>query len=42
MGTRKNDTSRFKKPHAMQRWKWHKKKMRRLKRKRRYLRKRAQ
>jgi len=38
LGIRKKDTSRFKKPHAMQRWKWRKKKMRRLKRRRKALR----
>ncbi|HLD58978.1 MAG TPA: hypothetical protein VI977_05095 [archaeon] len=41
MGKRKRDSSRFKKTHAMQRWKWKKKKMRRKKRKKRYLRQRA-
>jgi len=41
MGTRKKDTSRFKKTHARQRWKWKKKKMREKKTKKKYLRKRA-
>jgi len=37
MGSRARDTSRFKKVHAIQRWKWRKKKMRRRQRKKRYL-----
>ena len=41
MGTRKKDSSRFKKTKSRQRWKWKKKKMREKKRERRYLRKRA-
>jgi len=41
MGTKKKDSSRFKKTHARQRWKWKKKKMRKEKKKKRYLRQRA-
>ncbi len=41
MGTKKKDSSRFKKTHARQRWKWKKKKMRKKKKKKKYLRKRA-
>jgi len=41
MGTKKKDTSRFKKTHAEQRWKWRKKKMRKKKKKKKYVRKRA-
>jgi hypothetical protein len=41
MATRTKDTSRFKKTRARQRWKWCKKKTRRMKRKKRYLRQRA-
>jgi len=41
MGTRKKDSSRFKKTRSRERWKWKKKKMREKKRERRYLRKRA-
>lgn len=33
MATRTKDTSRFKKTHARQRWKWCKKKTKRMKRK---------
>lgn len=38
MGTRKKDSSRFKKTKSRERWKWKKKKMRRKQRERRYLR----
>ncbi len=41
MGTKKKDSSRFKKTHARQRWKWKKKKMRKKKKKKKYIRKRA-
>lgn len=41
MATRTKDSSRFKKTHARQRWKWCKKKTKRMKRKKRYLRQRA-
>ena len=41
MSKRAQDSSRFKKTHARQRWKWKKKKMRRKKRQKKYLRKRA-
>jgi len=41
MGTRKKDTSRFKKTKSRERWKWKKKKMRRKKRERKYLRDKA-
>jgi hypothetical protein len=41
MGHRNKHSSRFKKTHARQRWKWHKKKMREKARYRRYMRKKA-
>ncbi|MDD3160258.1 MAG: hypothetical protein PHQ98_04775 [Candidatus ainarchaeum sp.] len=41
MATRTRHTSRFKKTHSRQRWKWCKKKMKRRQRKKRYLRNRA-